>query len=95
MSPDGRFLYAGNRLHDTISILALAPDGRARLIGEVSTLADYPRSMGLTPDGRFLVSCNQLGDSLTLFRRDRATGALRFTGDYLPIGSPTVIAFLG
>lgn len=94
MAPDGRFLYAAHRLHDAVSILAVAADGKVRLVGEAPVGADYPRGMGLSPDGQFLLACNQLGNSVTLFRRDADSGALHFTGDFLPIGTPTVVAFL-
>jgi 6-phosphogluconolactonase (cycloisomerase 2 family) len=33
-------------------------------------------------------------DAITVFRVDRATGALAFTGHYAPVGNPSMIVFL-
>jgi 6-phosphogluconolactonase (cycloisomerase 2 family) len=91
ISRDGRFLYAGNRLHDSIAIIAVRQDGRVECLGEEWVRADYPRSFDIDPTGNFLFSCNQRGDSVTSFRIDRRSGALGFTGRYLPVGSPANI----
>ena len=94
LSPDGRFIYSANRLHDTISVFAIGPDGRHRLIGEASSLGDYPRHFRIDPTGNFLHVCNQKSDSIATFRRDRDSGWLTFTGSYTPIGSPAVLTFI-
>ncbi len=93
VSKDGRFLYAANRLHDTITVCAISPDGRIRYAGEASTMGDYPRSFRMDPSGRFLYVCNQKSDCLTSFRVNRETGLLTFTGEYTPVGSPACMLF--
>jgi 6-phosphogluconolactonase (cycloisomerase 2 family) len=93
VSADGRFVYAANRLRDTIATFRVAAAGGVQMIDEVPTQADYPRGMALDPTGHFLFSCNQRGDSITVFRLDSMTGRPRFTGQFVPIGSPTAIAF--
>ena len=40
ISPDGRFLYAANRLHDTIAICSIGRDGRLKFFTEASTMGD-------------------------------------------------------
>jgi 6-phosphogluconolactonase len=94
VSPDGRFIYAANRLHDTIAIFAIDGTGAPRLIGEEWTRADYPRSCNIDPSGNFLFVCNHRGDSITTFRIDRGGRGLKFTDRYTPVGSPAVIVFL-
>lgn len=94
VTADGRFLYAGNRLHDSIGIFALGPDGTLSHVGEEWTRGDYPRSFALDPDGRFLYCCNQRADHVTVFRVDPASGRLAFTGHYAPVGNPSCVAFL-
>ncbi len=93
-SSDGKFLYSANRLHDTISICAISPDGQLKLIGETSTMGDYPRSFRIDPSGNFLFACDQKSDCITAFRRNRDTGLLTFTEQYTPVGSPAVLTFL-
>lgn len=94
VSPDGRFVYAANRLHDAIAFFAVGRDGTLTFVGEEWTRGDYPRSFNFDPTGRFLYSCNQRADAVTVFRVDAATGGLAFTGHYAPVGNPSVIEFL-
>lgn len=94
VSPDGRFVYAGNRLHDGIAWFAVGKDGTLTFSGEEWTRGDYPRSFSFDPSGEFLYSCNQRADNVTCFRVNRETGALSFTGQYTPVGNPSMITFL-
>jgi len=94
VSADGRFVYAGNRLHDTIAIFSIGPDGTLAFVGEEWTRGDYPRSFNFGPSGQFLYCCNQRADNIAVFRVDRKTGGLNFTGHYTPVGNPSIIIFL-
>lgn len=94
ISTDGRFLYAANRLHDTIAVFSIESDGRLKPLGEVSTMGDYPSQFNIDPSGRFLYACNRKSDVITSFSIDRETGLLAFTGRYTPVGSASCIIFL-
>ncbi|HYE97312.1 MAG TPA: lactonase family protein [Planctomycetota bacterium] len=94
VSDDGRFVYAGNRLHDSIGIFAAGPDGRLSHVADEWTRGNYPRSFAFDPSGSFLYCCNQRADHVTVFRVDRSTGTLAFTGQYVPVGNPSMIAFV-
>ena len=94
ISADGRFLYAGNRLHDSIAIFAIGENGTLTYISEEWTRGNYPRSFNFDPTGQFLYSCNQRGDNVTSFRVDPSSGRLAFTGHYTPVGNPSSIVFL-
>ena len=94
VSPDGRFVYAANRLHDSIAFFAVGETGTLRFVGEEWTRGDYPRSFNFDPTGRFLYSCNQRSDAVTAFRVDRESGRLDFTGLYTPVGNPSIIVFV-
>jgi 6-phosphogluconolactonase (cycloisomerase 2 family) len=94
VSGDGRFLYAGNRLHDSIGIFAVGKTGELVFVGEEWTRGNYPRSFNFDPTGRFLYCCNQRGDNIAVFRVDRKTGRLDFTGHYAPVGNPSIIVLL-
>lgn len=94
VSPDARFVYAANRLHDTIAWFPIAKDGSLTFGGEEWTRGDYPRSFTIDPSGRFLYSCNQRGDAITTFRVNKKTGSLQFTGQYTPVGTPAILLFL-
>lgn len=94
VSSDGHFVYAGNRLHDSIGIFSVGPDGDLTFVGEEWTRGNYPRSFTFDPTGRFLYCCNQRADNIAVFQVNRKTGGLAFTGHYVPVGNPSVIVFL-
>jgi 6-phosphogluconolactonase (cycloisomerase 2 family) len=94
VSADGKFVYAGNRLHDSIAIFAIGKTGALTFVGDEPTRGNYPRSFNFDPTGRFLYCCNQRGDNIAVFRVNRKTGGLTFTGQYTPVGNPSIIVFL-
>ena len=94
VSADGLFVYAGNRLHDSIGIFSVGETGELTFVGDEWTRGNYPRSFNLDPTGQFLYSCNQRGDNIAVFRVDRKSGSLTFTGHYTPVGNPSIIVFL-
>jgi 6-phosphogluconolactonase (cycloisomerase 2 family) len=94
VSSDGRFVYAGNRLHDSISVFSIGRDGSLTFVAEEWTRGNYPRSFNFDPTGRFLYSCNQRDDNIAVFSVNRKTGALTFSGHYTPVGNPSAIVFL-
>jgi 6-phosphogluconolactonase len=94
VSNDGRFLYAGNRLHDSIGIFAVGKNGGLTFVADEWTRGDYPRSFAFDPSGAFLYCCNQRADNVTVFRIDKRKGKLTFTGQYAAVGNPSSIAFL-
>jgi 6-phosphogluconolactonase (cycloisomerase 2 family) len=94
VSSDGKFVYAGNRLHDSIGIFSIAQDGSLAYVGEEWTRGNYPRSFNFDPTGNSLYCCNQRGDNVAVFQVDREAGTLKFTGQYVPVGNPSMIVFL-
>lgn len=93
IGPAARFLYAANRLHDSVAILGIGAGGRLAWIDAEWTRGDYPRHIAIDPSGHFLFACNHRGDQITCFRISRSTGKLRFTGEYTPVGSPAMLLF--
>lgn len=94
VSADGKFVYAGNRLHDSIGIFSVGADGSLTFVGDEWTRGNYPRSFEFDPTGNFLYCCNQRADNVTIFRVDRKAGMLAFTGQYVPVGNPSCVVFL-
>jgi 6-phosphogluconolactonase len=94
VSHDGKFVYAANRLHDSIAWFSIGNTGALTFAGEAWTRGDYPRSFNIDPTGNFLFSCNQRGDAIATFRINRQTGALTFTDQYTALGTPAIIVFL-
>jgi len=94
--PDGRFVYASNRGHDSIAVFAVYPqEGTLRISGWQSTLGSTPRFIGLDPAGRFLYAANEQSDTVVVLRVDEAFGKPTPTGQTIKIGSPVTIVFAG
>jgi 6-phosphogluconolactonase (cycloisomerase 2 family) len=94
VSADGQYVYAGNRLYDTIAIYRVQGDGSLAYRGEVWTRGNYPRSFHFDPSGDYLYCCNQRADNVAAFKVDHQTGNLTFTGHFAPVGNPSHIVFV-
>jgi 6-phosphogluconolactonase (cycloisomerase 2 family) len=94
VSADGRLLYGANRLHDTIVVFGIDPDGWLLNPRWFWTRGSYPRHFDIDPIGNFMYVCHSRSDNVTSFRVDNSTGTLTFTGQYVPVGNPSQIVFL-
>ena len=94
LRPDGKFLYVGNRGHDSISTFAVSSDsGKLERIQTVSTQGATPRNFGIEPGGRLLVVGNQDSHTLVSYFIDQTTGLLEPTGHVAQAYSPALVAF--
>lgn len=91
--PNGKWLYAANRLHDSIAVYTIGTDGRLTHTGQTHTEGDYPRHTNIDPSGRYVFVCNQKGDNVVSYRINPQTGALTPTGQYAAAGTPACILF--
>lgn len=94
VSADGKRLYAGNRLHDSIGIFKINPTGELVHVADEWTRGNYPRSFSFDPTGKFLYCCNQRGDNIAVFTVNPKTDGLDFTEHYAAVGNPSCIVFL-
>jgi 6-phosphogluconolactonase (cycloisomerase 2 family) len=76
LHPDGKFLWACNRGHDSISTFSVAPDGRLAFAGNVAAGGRSPWHLALTPDRRCLYASNTFGATLAGFAIEHDSGAL-------------------
>ncbi len=92
---DGKFLYASNRGHDSITMFRIDPKlGSLTTVDRVSTQGKTPRNFKIDPTGRYLLAANQDSNSIVVFRRDGGSGKLSPTGQTVSVGSPVCIDFL-
>ena len=96
VSPDGRFLYASNRLQaDGIAIFSIDPDeGTLTRVGYQLT-GRHPRNFTLTPNGKFLLVASRDDDKVQVFRVDSETGLLTDIKKDIPISKPVCLKFAG
>ncbi|MDR2791919.1 MAG: lactonase family protein [Tannerellaceae bacterium] len=95
LSPDGRFLYASNRLQgDGLSCFAVdGQTGRLRPVGYRPTVR-HPRNFAFTPNGRFLLVAGRDDDCIQIFRVDPTDGSLHPTGNDLTVSRPVCLKFV-
>lgn len=93
--PNGKFLYASNRGHDSITVFAINPSkGTLTLVEHASTQGKTPRSFEIDPTGTLLFAENQQSNNIVIFRIDQATGKLTPTGKVLEVDQPVCLKFL-
>ncbi len=79
VSPDGKFLYASNRGHDSLVIYAVDPaTGKLTLVGFEKTHGAHPRNFYIDKKGEYLFVANRDDDNVVEFRRDQASGKLTY-----------------
>ena len=93
ISPDGKFLYASNRVENTISMFKIAKNGILTLLGHESTYGETPRNFNLDPTGNFLIVANQSSNNIVVFRRNTKTGFLTKLSDDTKVLHPPCLQF--
>ncbi|GER66788.1 hypothetical protein BpJC4_12590 [Weizmannia acidilactici] len=94
LSSDGRFVYAGNRGHDSIAVFAVKEDGKLSLVEYTPTEGNWPRDFVLDPTEQFVVASNQNSGTLVLYARDAETGKLTLLQKDIPVPDPVCVKFL-
>lgn len=94
VSPDGRFLYASNRLEaDGIAIFAIDPDeGTLTKVGYQPT-AKHPRNFAITPNGKYLLVASRDENRIQIFSVDEVSGLLNDTKQDILLSKPVCLKF--
>lgn len=93
-SSDGHFLYVSNRGHNSVAIFRIdTQTGLLTSIDQESVQGEMPRHFNIDPTGTYLLAANLKSCTATVFRIDRDSGRLAFTGHKIEIPSPTCIQF--
>lgn len=95
ISSDGRYVYAGNRGHNSIAVFGVMPEsGKLKFIEHTSTEGDWPRDFALDPTEKFVVASNQNSNNLALFSRDQMTGKLTLLQSDISVPEPVCVKFM-
>ncbi len=94
LSPDGKYLYASNRLkEDGIAIFEVNPEkGTLAKVGYQLT-GLHPRHFNITPNGKFLLVACRDSNMIQVFERDTVSGLLKNTGKNIKMSKPVCIQF--
>ncbi|TKC18171.1 lactonase family protein [Robertmurraya kyonggiensis] len=94
-STDGKFIYAGNRGHNSIAVFAVnLENGELSFVEHTSTEGNWPRDFSLDPSEKFIVASNQESSNLVLFSRDEATGKLTLLQSDIVVPDPVCVKFI-
>lgn len=94
ISPDGKFVYISNRLHNenTIAIFKIdAQNGSLRLVGHSSSYGERPRNFTIDPTGQFVLVANVSSNNVVVLKRDITTGLLKETGVEISVNNPSCL----
>jgi 6-phosphogluconolactonase len=95
LSSDGKFVYAGNRGHNSIAVFSVDPQTfELTFVEHVSTEGDWPRDFILDPSEKFVVASNQNSSNLVLYSRDSETGKLTLLQSDITVPDPVCVKFL-
>ena len=93
-SPDGRFLYVGNRRHESIARLDIDPSsGAVKLAQLILHGGKTARHIALDPTGRFLLVACQDSGGIAVLSRNPKTGELTGPLHTYPLDSPQCLVF--
>jgi len=93
--PNGRFLYATNRGHDSLAVFAIDPtNGQLTFVEHASSRGKWPRNFAFDPTGNWIVCTNHNSDNAVVFRVDADTGHLTPVGKPVAVPSPFCERFL-
>ncbi|NQV27510.1 MAG: lactonase family protein [Rhodopirellula sp.] len=92
--PNGRFVYAANRGHDTVTVFSVDQStGELTLVERENVRGATPRNVNLTPDGRWLIAAGQDSHTLAVFAVDGKTGELTYNRSNVSAPSPICVLF--
>lgn len=94
ISPNGKYLYASNRGHDSI-VSFFIDQNTGKLIYRTHTLTEgrEPRNFAIDPSGAFLLVANQKTNNIVAFRIDGESGELSKTGHEVAVSMPVCLKF--
>ena len=78
LSPDGRFLYASNRGHESLVVMSVN-EGLPEPLAWVPSGGRHPRHFMLTNDGAWIMVANRDDNNIVMYQRDTQTGMLDAT----------------
>jgi len=91
--PSGKFIYASNRIHDSIAILEVNQEtGMLKHLDWVDALGQTPRFTTIDPEGKYFYVANEDSDTIVQFQIEE-NGKLTPTGEVIPTESPVCITF--
>ena len=98
VSKDGKFIYCANRNltetgRDSISVFSVGGGGKIARIQTIGAEVWIPRNINLDPSGKWLLVAGQKSNNVPVFKVDKTTGMLSYTGNKIEIPKAMCIEF--
>ena len=95
LSPDGRFLYLGDRGENTLVVYRLdAESGLPTLVQRTPSGGDGPWNFVFAPSGRWLLVANNRSNRVNVFAVDPVTGRVADSGRAVESPAPVSLEFV-
>lgn len=90
--PSGKFVYAANRGHDTITVFAVDEEtGKLSFVEYEPIRGSFPRDFDVCITGMWALVGGQNSNTLSVFSIDQENGSLIFSGNLINTLSPICI----
>lgn len=95
ISSDGRFIYVGNRGHNSIAVFSIDPNTyKVTFMEHTSTEGDWPRDFSFDPSEDYILASNQESSNLALYKRNAKTGRLSLLQSDVVVPNPVCVKFI-
>ncbi len=92
--PSGKFIYTGNRGHDSIAAFSVdQKTGKLTFIEREAIRGSWPRNFNIDPSGKYLIAAGGRSNTLSVFEIDQETGGLVYTGNIVNCPGPICVEF--
>jgi 6-phosphogluconolactonase len=92
--PSGRFVYAANRGHDTITVFQVdSRSGKLAFVETEPVRGSWPRNFNVDPTGRWLLAAGRDSNNIALFGINAETGALTYDLRMVFVPTPICVTF--
>lgn len=95
ISADGKFVYAGNRGHNSIAVFQVDEESfTLSMVEIVPSGGEWPRDFIIDPSEAYIIVSNQHTGNLVLFTRNNETGKLSRMGSEIKVPEVVCVTFL-
>ncbi len=90
--PSGKFVYAANRGHDTITAYRIRhDDGRLTLIECEPIRGGWPRNFNIDPTGHWLLAAGRDSNNISVFEIGQESGELSYSRQMVMVPTPICV----
>jgi|SRR5689334_11223992 len=94
ISPNGKYLYASNRGHDSIVCFSIDENtGKLTYHNYTFTEGREPRNFAIDPGGTFMLVANQKTNNVITFKINLENGQLHKAGHEIKVSVPVCLKF--